>query len=60
MTSLTNEIKDKYPKQHEIDAIMLKARIMRARAMRDVAVRFWSMLQRNVRRSAGTNTHVEA
>ncbi|HUS55685.1 MAG TPA: hypothetical protein VMY41_16975 [Thermohalobaculum sp.] len=60
MISLSKEIQDKYPKQHEIEAIMLKTRIMRARVLRDGAVRIWSMLRRGMSGRAGSSSHVEA
>jgi hypothetical protein len=60
MMKLANEIKDKYPKYEEIDAILLEAREMRAQAMRDGAVNLWSMLRRAVARKPALNTAREA
>ncbi len=48
MTDFTREIDARYPTYEEVDAIVKEARHMRARAMRDGAISFWSMLQRVV------------
>ena len=47
---MMREIDDYYPKHEEIEAILVEARRMRARAMRDGAASLWSMLQRTVTR----------
>ncbi len=48
MTDLTKELDARYPTFEEVDAIVKEARQMRARAMRNGAISFWSMLQRVV------------
>jgi hypothetical protein len=48
MTEFTREIATRYPTYEEVDAIVKEARQMRARAMRDGAISFWSMVQRVV------------
>ncbi len=48
MTDFTREIDARYPTHQEVEAILKEARIMRARAMRNGAISFWSMLQRVV------------
>jgi hypothetical protein len=48
MTDFVGEIEDRFPTPQEFDAIMAEARQMRARAMRDGMVSFWSVLQRVV------------
>jgi len=40
------EIDTRYPTYEEVDALVREARQMRARAIRDGAASFWSMLQR--------------
>ena len=48
MTDFTREIDARYPSHEEVEAILKEARHLRARAMRDGAISFWSMLQRVV------------
>ncbi len=48
MTDFTREIGARYPTFEEVDAIVKEARQLRARAMRDGAISFWSMVQRVV------------
>ena len=48
MTDFVREIDARYPTHEDVDAILEEARRMRARAMRDGATSFWSMLQRVV------------
>ncbi len=48
MNDFTSEINARYPTHEEVEAILKEARIMRARAMRNGAISFWSMLQRVV------------
>ena len=48
MTDFVREIDARYPTHEDVDAILEEARRMRARAMRDGAASFWSMLQRVV------------
>jgi len=60
MINLSKDIQDKYPKDHEIEAILREARIMRARVLRDGAARFWAMVHRGVTRGATASTPAEA
>ena len=48
MTDFTRDIDARYPTHQEVEAILKEARIMRAQAMRNGAISFWSMLQRVV------------
>jgi hypothetical protein len=50
MTDFVREIEDHYPTYEEVDAILMEARHLRACAMRDGAISFWSMVQRVVTR----------
>ncbi len=45
MNDFTREIDARYPTPQEVEAIIKEARHLRARAMRDAAISFWSMLQ---------------
>ena len=54
MTDFAREIDARFPTYEEVDAILNEARNMRARAMRDGAVSFWSMLQRVVTQKPAT------
>ncbi len=48
MNNFTREIDARYPSHQEVEAILKEARHLRAQAMRDGAISFWSMLQRVV------------
>jgi len=48
MNDFTKEIDARYPTFEDVDAIVKEARHLRARAMRDGAISFWSMVQRVV------------
>ena len=48
MVEFTREIDARYATYEEVDAMLKEARHLRARAMRDAAISFWSMLQRVV------------
>ncbi|MCH8168445.1 MAG: hypothetical protein IID49_04660 [Proteobacteria bacterium] len=46
MNDFTKEIDARYPTFEDVDAIVKEARRLRARAMRDGAISFWSMVRR--------------
>ena len=48
MNDFTREIDARYPTHEDVEAILKEARHLRARAMRDGAVSFWSVVQRVV------------
>ena len=46
MTDFTKEIAARYPSPKDINTILIEARQLRAKAMRDGATSVWSMFQR--------------
>lgn len=60
MTDMTKEIGDYYPKRDEIEAILIEARIMRARVLREGSYSLWSMLRRAITRKSASGIAVSA
>jgi len=56
MTEFTNEISARYPSPKEINAILIEARQLRAKAMRDGATSVLSMFQRAMAQKAPAKT----
>ena len=46
MTNIMEDLETRYPTQQDIDAALMEARQLRAKAMRDGAVSLWAMLRR--------------
>ena len=46
MTDFMKDLEAHYPTQKDIDAALMDARILRAKAMRDGAISLWAMLRR--------------